>query len=180
MLPHDGRRDDPMRGPIPMPGAVLPPLSVEPEFCVVARWNLSLAPRVRWRIFGALAAVNLTLAAAFVAVGAWLVLPYSIIELVVLACAFRFIERRASFWERLTIAGDRVIVERAAGGAPERREWNRKWLRVETTAARFGRPGRLYLCFGRERWEFGDALPRGEREAVARDLKRLTGARGAP
>jgi hypothetical protein len=50
---------------------------------------------------------------------------------------------------------------------------------VELAAARFGGPGRLYLCHGRERWEFGDALPAGERAAVARDLKRLTGAGGA-
>jgi len=60
-----------------------------------------------------------------------------------------------------------------------RREWNRHWLRVEMTDARFGRAGRLFLCFGRERWEFGDALPQETREAVARDLKRRVGAGGA-
>jgi len=72
-----------------------------------------------------------------------------------------------------------VIVERSAKGTLTRREWNRQWLRVETTDARFGRAGRLYLCFGRERWEFGDALPQETREAVARDLKRRVGANSA-
>ena len=84
-----------------MPVVDLPPLPAEPEFCVIARWNLSLPARDRWRIFGAPAATN----------------------------------------------------------APA--------------------SNRLNLCFGRERWQFGDALPEETREAVARDLKRLLGARGA-
>jgi len=159
-----------------MPGVALPPLPAEPEFCVVARWNLSLPARDRWRIFGVLATFSLLLASAFVAAGAWPVLPYSVLELAVLAFAFRYFERRATSWERLTVSGDRVIVERGAKGALTRREWNRRWLRVETSDARLGRAGRLYLCFGRERWEFGDALPQEAREAVARDLKRLLGA----
>jgi len=161
-----------------MPGAAIPPLTVAPEFCVVARWNLSLPAHDRWRIFGALATVSLLLASAFAAAGAWPVLPYSVLELTVLACAFRCVERRATSWERLTVAGERVIVERSAGRGSERREWNRQWLRVELEAARFG-PGRLYLCHGGERWEFGDALRVEERAAVARDLKRLTGVQRA-
>lgn len=163
-----------------MPGAAIPPLSVAPEFCVVARWNLSLPARDRWLIFGALATVSLLLASAFAAAGAWPVLPYSVLELTVLACAFRYVERRAASWERLTVAGDEVQVERSAGAASERRTWNRRWLRVELGQSRSGGPGRLYLCHGGERWAFGDALPVEQRAAVARDLRRLTGARVAP
>jgi hypothetical protein len=57
-----------------------------------------------------------------------------------------------------------------------RREWNRRGCASKRPARDWGRAGRLYLCFGRERWEFGDALPQEAREAVARDLKRLLGA----
>ena len=162
-----------------MPGVALPLLSVEPEFCVVARWNVSLPPRVRWQIFAALSAVSLTLAFAFAAVGAWMVLPYSLLELTVLAGAFYFIGRRAADWERLTVAGDRVIVERSENGRWTRREWNRPWVRAELSAPQFGRREQLWLCCGTERWEFGSALPPQEKGAVARDLKRLTGARMA-
>jgi uncharacterized membrane protein len=160
-----------------MPCVALPPLTVEPEFCVISRWNLSLPASTRWRIFGALAAVSLTLALAFAVAGAWMVLPYSVLELAVLACAFHFVERRAADWERLTVAGDRVIVERASGGRHVRREWNRPWVRVEMTEPRFGRPARLLFSCGGERWEFGDALPERERGEVAREMRRLTAAR---
>ena len=110
-----------------MPGVALPPLPVEPEFCVVARWNVSLPPRARWQIFAALSGVSLTLAFAFAAAGAWMVLPYSLLELSVLAGAFYFVGRRAADWERLTIIGDRVIVERI-----ERRIGGRKHFQIET------------------------------------------------
>jgi len=157
-----------------MPVAVLPPLCVDPEFCVVSRWNLSLTAKTRWRIFGLLAMLSLTLALGFVAAGAWMVLPYSLLELTILALAFRYIERRAMDWERLTVSGDRVIVERCLAGARARREWNRPWVRAELEESRLGHR-RLWLCCGGERWEFGDALAEPERSAVARELRRLTG-----
>src|SRR5437764_15068408 len=99
-----------------MPVAILPPLCVDPEFCVVSRWNLSLPARTRWRIFGLLAAVSLTLASAFVAAGAWMVLPYSVLELAVLVLAFRYIERGELDWERLSVAGARGSVRGCLGG----------------------------------------------------------------
>jgi len=157
-----------------MPVVILPPLCVDPEFCVVSRWNLSLTAKMRWRIFGLLATLSLTLALAFVAAGAWMVLPYSLLELAILALAFRYIERRAMDWERLTVSGDRVIVERCLGGARERREWNRPWVRTELEESRFGHR-RLLLRCGGEQWEFGDALAEAERNALARELKRLIG-----
>lgn len=160
-----------------MPDVALPPLTVEPEFCVVSRWNVSLPRRARWRVFGALAAGSLTLALAFAAAGAWVVLPYSLLELLALAIAFHLVERRAGDWERLTVAGDRVIVERGRGGRHDRREWNRPWVRIERTAPRFGRPAKLVLACGGEEWEFGDALPERERGEVAREMRRLTAER---
>ena len=159
-----------------MPVAILPPLAVDPEFCVVSRWNLSLTAKTRWRIFGVLAAISLTLALGFVVAGAWMVLPYSLLELSILAFAFRYIERRAMDWERLTVSGDRVIVERCMRGAQARREWNRPWVRAELEESRFGRRQRLLLRCGGEQWEFGDALADRQRNAVAKELKRLTGA----
>jgi uncharacterized membrane protein len=161
-----------------MPVVILPPQELDPELCVVSRWNLSLPARTRWRVFGLLATVSLTLALAFVAAGAWMVLPYSVLELGVLAFAFRYLERRAMDWERLTVAGDRVIVERCVGGTRERREWNRPWVRAELAPPRFGSREQLLLRCAGEQFTFGAALPDEERSAVARELKRLTGASG--
>ncbi len=164
-----------------MPVAELPPLSVDPEYCVVSRRRQSLAARERWAVFAALATVSLTLAAGFAAVGAWLVAPYTALEVAVLAWAFRQLERRAADWERLIVSGDRLIVERCRDGAKSRREWNRYWVQVEL-AERAGprQEAGLALRFAGERWEFGAALPASEQRAVARTLRRLLPLRQDP
>jgi uncharacterized membrane protein len=159
-----------------MQGAGIPPLSAEPEFCVVSRRNDSLGPRWRWSLFASLCVVSFGFALAFAAFGAWMVLPYSALEMAVLFCAFRWFERHASDWERLSVCGDRVIVERESAGVRSRHEFNRLWVRVELQAATFGTP-RLSLRFAGRDLRFGDELPATERAGVARDLKRALARR---
>ena len=126
-------------------------------------------------MFGLLAGVSLALAAGFVIVGAWPVLPWSLLEIGALAVAFVVLQRRAHDWERLTVAGDRVILERVRSGRSDRREWNRHWLRVETTTGPDGRPGRMLLRSAGEACEFGSLLAEEARGEVARRLRGLTG-----
>jgi uncharacterized membrane protein len=160
-----------------MPGAGIPPLPTEPEFCVVSRRNDSLGSRWRWRLFGSLCAVSLGLALGFAAFGAWMVLPYSVLEMTVLYLAFRWFERHASDWERVSVCGDRIVVERECAGVCTRRELNRFWARVEMEAGEFGRPPRLTLRFAGQGVPFGADLPAEERVAVARELRRALAVR---
>jgi uncharacterized membrane protein len=157
-----------------MRSPALPPLIViDPEFCVVSRRNDSLGTRGRNTVFTALCFTSLTLALAFAAAGAWVVLPYSVLELLLVAIAFRHVERHAGQWERLTVAGDRLLVEQGRGGAVRRCEFDRWRTRVEVVE-RPRQPPRLVLRSAGEGLEFGAELPRSERVAVARDLRRLT------
>lgn len=155
-----------------MPTALAYPAAVDLEFSVIARRNDSLGSRGRWLIFASLCAVSLGLALAFAAFGAWLVLPYSILEMVVLFLAFWFFERHAGDWERLTVDGDRVIVERQRGGISSRQEFNRFWTRLEWEPGHFGQSAQLALCHGKARVPFGADLAAEAREAIARDLRR--------
>ena len=160
-----------------MSTVALPPPPADVEYCVVARANDSLGRRNRWCVFGALAATSLGLASAFAIAGAWVVLPYSVLEIGVLALAFAWCERHAGDWQRLVVAGDHVVIDAATGRRRERREFDRYWLRVEMEPAGQGQAPRLVLRGGGASWEFGHALPVPERRAIARDLKRLTGLR---
>lgn len=156
-----------------MPAVSMPPSHVEPELCVTARCNDSLGTRGRRIAFCLVAGMSLALGLGFVAVGAWLVLPYSLLEITVLAAAFVCLERRARDWERLIVQGERVIVERVRGGRVDRREWNRRWLRVQTTPARPGAPARIVLASEGQALEFGAALAEERRGALARQLRSL-------
>ena len=155
----------------------LPSSFADPDYCVVARRNDSLGRARRWSLFGALAGVSLLVAAGCAAVGAWPVLPFSVVEIALLAGAFLWIDRHAGDWERLVVVGDRVIVERRQGRRQGRREFNRCWLRVELKAAAFERSPKLTLNGAGVSLPFGETLAVPERLAVARELRRLTARR---
>jgi uncharacterized membrane protein len=156
-----------------MPVALPPPYVPDAQLCVVARRNDALGPRGRWMAFALVASVSLGFGAGFVAAGAWPVLPWSLLEVGVLAVAFACMARRAGDWERLTVDGDRVIVERQRAGRRERCEWNRRWLRVAVAPDRQGLPARLVLEGGGRSVEFGALLPAQARGEVAGQLRRL-------
>jgi uncharacterized membrane protein len=159
-----------------MPGAGIP-LPTGLEFCVVSRRNDSLGSRWRWRLFGSLCAVSFGFGLGFAAFGAWMVLPYSALEMAVLYLAFRWFERHAADWERVSVCGERVVVERERAGVHTRREFNRFWARVEVDEGVLGRAPRLALRFAGERVAFGDELSAEERVAVARELRRALAVR---
>jgi uncharacterized membrane protein len=160
---------------VALPVASPPPVDADADYCVVARRTDALGTRGRWQAFALAGGVSLSLAATFVAVGAWPVLPWSVVEVAGLALAFTWFERRAHDWERLTVHGDRVVVERMCAGRRERREWNRQWLRVSTRPAEDGRPPRMVLQGAGEPCEFGALLADEARREVGRELRRLTG-----
>ncbi len=158
-----------------MPHAAPPPLPLQLEFCIVARRFNCIPARQRWLFFGILAGFSLGVGLAATAVGAWPVLPYSMLETGVLVAAFWYVERHAADWERLTVVEDRVVVERGCAGHSEKREFNRLWVRVELAekGSAWRRRSRLELRFAGEAVVFGDALPHEERVRVARELRRL-------
>jgi uncharacterized membrane protein len=160
-----------------MPGAEIPPLATEPEFCVVSRRNDSLGSRRRWWVFAVLCLVSFSLGLGWAALGAWLVLPYSALEMAVLYLAFRWIERHATDWERVCVCGDRVIVERQQAGVRVRQEFNRYWARVEVEAGTGHRSPRLKLCYAGREVRIGEDLPVAQRTLVASDLHRVLAVR---
>jgi len=155
----------------------LPPLPAGLDYCVVARHHDSLPRFQRWALFGILAAISLSLAVAFAMVGAWPVLPFSVVELGLVGLAFWLMERRADDWERLTVAGDRVLIERQRRGNRERREFNRCWLRVEFDPGGFGRRARVTLHSAGNAVDFGGAMSVAEMQVMAGELRRIAGLR---
>lgn len=157
-----------------MPNVQITPLQFNPEYCVVAQRHDALGTRGRWAVFASLAGVSLAFALGFAAAGAWLVLPYSVLELALVAVAFVCIERRSRNWERLTVAENSIVVERRRAATVSRYEFNRWRVRVEAVVADTQAASRLVLHCAGERFEFGGDLPGAERLAVTRELQRLT------
>lgn len=64
-------------------------------FCVQGKHHCSISPLGLALVFAALAALSLGIAAAFAALGAWLILPFAGLEIAALCAAFWFTARRA-------------------------------------------------------------------------------------
>lgn len=139
------------------------------EYVYIARRNNSLSSSGRWLVFGITLLVSLVIAVGFaVACGAWPILPYAGLEMLVLYVAFRYMDRHAVDYEQITIRGAHVAVEVREGSQVMRHELNRHWAQLVCTED----GSRLALrSHGRE-IELGRHLAVEERLLMARNLKR--------
>ena len=136
-------------------------------YSIVARRNNSLSSTGRLVVFVFIFVVSVGIALAFAVLGAWLVLPFAGLEMLVLYLAFRYVDRHAGDYERIAIGRDRVEVEWCEAGAYRRHEFNRCWAQVVVS----GDGGRLALrSHGRE-LEIGRHLNGEQRLRIARELK---------
>ena len=132
-------------------------------FSRVAMRNNSLSSSGRVFAFGFIFVVSVGIACAFAALGAWLILPFAGLEMLVLFWAFHHVERHASDYERIAIAGDKVSIEIREVGRARHHELSRYWAQV--VVSRNG--ARLALrSHGRE-VEIGRHLNDCERLALA-------------
>lgn len=139
------------------------------QYVFIARRNNSLSRSGRLLTFGLTSSVSLGIAFAFgVAFGAWFVLPFAGLEMLVLYLAFRFIDEHAGDYERVAIQGNRVDVEIVDGRAVRCFEFNRHWSQVvcEEGGARVA-----LRSHGRE-LEIGRHLCEEQRMLMADELKR--------
>jgi uncharacterized membrane protein len=139
------------------------------EYVYTARRNNSLSSSGRRLVFGFILVVSLGIAAGFFLIfGAWPILPYAGIEMTVLYIAFRYVDRHAADYERITIREKSVTIEVQEGPAVAHLEMNRHWARVvcERGASRLA-----LRSHGRE-IEVGRHLCAAQRAVMARELAR--------
>lgn len=130
--------------------------------------NCALTPRQLGWWFGTLAVLSVALAGAFAAQGAWLVIPFTGVELLALVAAFVAYGRHAGDYERIVVAPDRIVVERCSGGQVARQEVEPGWARFEYEG---GRRGVIRLVAGRTKVPIGSFLPEQSRERLVRELR---------
>lgn len=144
-------------------------------FTLVARRNNSLSSAGRTLVVGSLATISLVISLAFALRGAWMILPFAGLEILVVYLAFRCFERHAGDFESLSIQDDRVLIVRRERGAVSRHEFNRYWAQVVLQPSRWGRQAVLALRSHGRQVEFGRHLTEEQRVEAARTIRaRLT------
>jgi uncharacterized membrane protein len=143
-------------------------------YILVARRNNSLTSTGRLAVFALIFVVSIGIAVAFAAFGAWLILPFAGLEMLVLFLAFYHVERHAADYERIEIDGNTVKVEWCSAGTTHGRALNRHWASVVLS----GDGSRLALrSHGRE-LEIGRYMNAEQRVELAHSLERRLRATG--
>jgi uncharacterized membrane protein len=141
---------------------------------VVERNMSSSAAGRRW-FFGSIVLVSFGIASLWALNGAWYVLPFAGIEMMVLGAALVVFERHVGDREAITIDGDRVVVERTRMGRTARHEFSRYWAQVVLTPASGRGHGGLAMRSHGRQVEIGEFLTDDQRAAVADELRRRLG-----
>jgi uncharacterized membrane protein len=96
--------------------------------------NCSVSPRQFVGFYVSLALVSMVIATSLFLNGAWLVLPFTGIELTVVGVAFVIYARHAVDFERIRLYQNRLLIEQMNAAELTQFEFNPRWVRVETGA----------------------------------------------
>jgi len=136
------------------------------------RPNRSLSPKAILPLFCAAAAVLVTIGIGFTLLGAWPVLPFAGLEIVMIGAVLRWMHRHHDDYELVIVAGDRVRVIRRSGQQEREAEFNRHWARVSMTPPGSARHSMQVRVGSHGRYvEIGAAVREEDRRRLADEIK---------
>lgn len=148
------------------------------EKTIVLKPNGSLGPRQGYALLAFCAVLMGTIGAVFAALGAWLVLPFSGLEWLLLAYCLLLSQRRSAEREVITITDTLVLVEKQRRSPSQTYTFQRAWVMLDWSESPIrGRPSRLALRLHGKEVEIGRFLVESERQALAKELRILLSSR---
>lgn len=143
------------------------------DFAIIARPNCSLSPAARRTFLYFLATVVFGIAIVFAWFGAWLLLPFAGAEVGLLVWAFRHCDEHAGDYEKISISGDRLLVECKDAAALTCHEFSRHWAQVTVNQSQ----GACQVTLGSHgrAVEVGRYMSGEARRALAKELRMQLG-----
>lgn len=135
----------------------------------LSRRNCALTPAQLARLFGLCGLISVGVSVAWALQGAWVVLPFALIEVAALTAAFVVYGRHAADFDRIVIEPERVCVECVSGSRVRRLECQRMTARVVYEGR--GRRNLIRLAAREEEIEVGRFVLDAERAALAKELR---------
>lgn len=135
-------------------------------FRLTLKRNCSISPSGLACVFVALAVVVLVIGTGFALAGAWLILPFAGLEVLLLGGAFLLQARHAADYERIALASGRLSVEVSEGQRVERYDMDARGVRVEVEGTR------VMVGDARRRLELGRHLDGQSRMRFGAELKK--------
>ena len=145
------------------------------SYRVTFKPNCSLSAESKRNVVLLLTIIPCCIAIGFGVLGAWLVLPFVGLEIFALSFAFYYVNSHESDYESISIDGNRLVVERGSCQRVTQHEMNPYWVTVKRRELANG-DLQLYLLSNGKSIEVGRYLTRKQREALADQLQKRTGA----
>ena len=138
----------------------------------LVRPNCSLPWRHVVRFYLGVVTVSLTIAIGFALKGAWMILPFAGLEMLVLGAALYVVAHRAAQWQTISIRGDSIVVEKHGSKQEQFETFQCAWAQVELEPATIkGHPARLVIRSHGRATEVGACLNEKEKKQLAEDLR---------
>lgn len=99
-------------------------------FSLTLRRNCSISPGGLLWLLALLVSLCLGIGAVFAAAGAWMVMPFAVVEMIMLGAAFYLQGRHAGDYERIVLQKGQLVVEVRDGEDLRRSELNPAWVRI--------------------------------------------------
>ena len=134
-------------------------------FSLTLKRNCSISPSGLACVFAALAAVVLAIGTGFAMAGAWLILPFAGLEVLLLGGAFALQARHATDYERIALERGQLRVEVAEGRRRARYELDARRVRIDVEGSR------VVVRGPQQALELGRHLDERSRVALGVELK---------
>ena len=130
--------------------------------------NCALSPAQSATWFVSIGLLSLGIATVFGLLGAWMVMPFAMLETAGLVAAFFWFGRHAADYEKIEAAQGRFVVETGLGSTVSRLESVAPWFRVEYN----GRARELItIGSGQKQLHVGRFVPSNKRGELAKEIR---------
>ena len=145
---------------------------------IVLRPNASWPWRANVYLLGVLTVISLSIGIGFLTMGAWVILPFSIAELIIVSGCFYYCVRRCRMQQIINFSSDQVVIENGISSPTKIIEFSRAWAKFLVLAP--GHPWRHRRVVSRSHGseeELGRFLSDVDRERLVGYLRKTVACR---
>ncbi len=150
-------------------------LNVDSTYSVIFKPNSSLTASGKLKAILLLSVIPCLIGIGFSIIGAWLVIPFVGLEITALAYAFYFVNAHESDYERITIDGDKLVVEWCNQKRIIQHVLNPYWTKLVRHESLNGGLNLGFVSHGKE-VEIGRYLTSKQRQTLAEQLQKRIGS----
>ncbi len=134
--------------------------------------NCSFSPKQVGLFYVSIVCFSLLVATYFLLIGVWMVIIFTAIEILALTIALYVYTRHALDYEKITIVGKQLLLERSWGGKIQHHEFNTIWTKLVRSEAT---GGDLVLKTSAKEVPIGFFIGANEQAQFEKELERYLG-----